>query len=1799
MVRRKEITDSLRMQMSNNLVNTESKRTFIPDQSLAAIFTITAIEKAVNELDCHASDCLYLARDIQREGVKLFALLTWIKEEEHIVDFRSHRILDNCLPLSREKAVEVAPRFGARLATEQWMVLPFDFPKDMNLYHRKIEQHQIIPYINVPEFVGEGSSGYIDKIDIYVPQQGLFPRESDRVQIVRKKVKPKYQNAQLDLDFENEKSCLLLLNRLQHSNIILLLGSYTLDDVHYFLFPSLDMDVNKFLTLEKRHGIFSLDTTFYSALRGLCSALSHTHSLRLKQEEHGVDFDAIGYHHDIRPANILANRKTFVLADFGLGKVKDAQEQSLTHWVPTTGDYLAPECMDDNRDPQDVTRAIDVWAVACLIAVLATYIHNGPKGVEDFSICRRAPGRRQWMERVFYDVKGGVKTQAKEFLEALPDSRPGDIPISPLVQLSLGILSTNPRPKIETVCDRLTYVSLQAHFRSVLQKFIKYASECGDAGTEVDSNRLWFARERFRAWGWALWFLDDNPDVQGISSTYNDLYQSSIEIMEVLIDQLNSVLHLNEVSNPTKLSQETQNTILDNVQSLWSLLPARIEERADDYWNRSILNSDNVDHLKAIRRILASRQSGFNGTRSLAMMKLLPAAVLNPERDIISDNLGSWMIDAHDVDRNGVDDKSYTIGRFQGSEVLIEWMLSTPAWAKVHQGQRNFVMSLRARYFGMDHKPPSLRTLKCLGIFEEKGRRSGYGFVYQIPGGINRSPLSLHSLLHQNSQDRKNKPQPLLGDKFKLAFAIADFLKHFHMIGWLHERLDSSNIIFIPPLEVRGDGAFREEATGSPYFVGLHRSRPDGSLWQTAGPDGLSQFQHPQYVTSGRYEMKYDYYSLGLVLLEIGLWHSLDTLLKDHETLGGEEIRQEILKYSREQLGPRMGLIYRNVVVQCLQCLEGSVSGGEIGLEGEQAAKTADESGQTAILDIIHGDIKPENILIFPIESGKYEARLTDFGYSSRYMNEEGKLKLPISAPWNAPEVDRHGRLWTPRQARRADLFSTGMLFVWLLFEPYLSKSVDPPPSISLPDASDTMALLHQVKPNMKSFAQKLLMTATGLDPEFRTALETFLLSCLDNDPEKRDVSVSDFLGEINQTGVHTSGFKMEDASWDSGQDEIRLDQSLLDLYVCDYRVRQYLARCLHEEYDKDGSYKMSLAFCYLAGFGLLKDDSKARNILQQTPYTIDGILERFLSLQDHGMPRYLRFTDWYQAGHIGWPDDFVGGSRQESLKRAEGWLRREIQDVDNFFGQHLRERIQMNLSWSLARTYLFRDRWEDFERLLKQILEGFKPEQSCDDDDKWMVYPIYNNLLVAYQKQCKWEAADEVGRKAVSMAEKHFGQNHVRTMEARVRLSLLRLDQGQWKLAEKSLLDIVRSGEDVLGPEHPRLMRWKHSLGRLWLDNGKVLHAEEIAVQLSEIYRKVLGPDHPNTLGTVNFLIEAYIYLGKWKEALPIAERQFKELKVSLGEDNWQSIRSAGTLGKIYSDMGQLGDAEAVQGRVLENTKRMRGENPRQTVFAMGNLAETYQRQGRLDDAIRLRTEAVALSEAVFGNDSFHHMTQLNNLAQSIAVSGDLNQAEVMVTELLAKRRALFGPKHPDSVTSMNDLATIYRQQNRLHEAVDLWNQQLELVKEMQGEDAPNYMVIINNLGAVLAHQGKFEEAAKLFEESLAISRRLLGPDHPETLKELNNLAVMRKYQGRYEEAEVSLRRCLDIQRRVFTRDHPDTATCLLNLAMNLWRQGRPEEATSLMIECFVMRNRLFGPEHQATRACLVRLAQWRNLET
>ena len=225
-------------------------------------------------------------------------------------------------------------------------------------------------------------------------------------------------------------------------------------------------------------------------------------------------------------------------------------------------------------------------------------------------------------------------------------------------------------------------------------------------------------------------------------------------------------------------------------------------------------------------------------------------------------------------------------------------------------------------------------TMRLLGWFVDP-HRPRYAFVYEVPrpASLNamsldqyQSPQSLLSFLqHAANTDTNN--MPCLEDRFRLAFRLALSLLHIHAKGVSHRKINSSNVVFV---EIDRS----TDVNAMPWKDGAIR-RPFLTSFDTSaeGPHAAHQesfisgiYRHPM-LESGRtttYKPAYDIYSLGLILLEVGLWMPIHQLWKtkySHQTF---KARLQNL-YSKKLAG-KCGNRYMRVVEYCLSAADTRLS---------------------------------------------------------------------------------------------------------------------------------------------------------------------------------------------------------------------------------------------------------------------------------------------------------------------------------------------------------------------------------------------------------------------------------------------------------------------------------------------------------------------------------------------------------------------------------------------------------------------------------------------------------------------------------------------------------------------------------------------------------------------------------------------------------------------------------------------------------------------------------------------------------
>lgn len=228
-------------------------------------------------------------------------------------------------------------------------------------------------------------------------------------------------------------------------------------------------------------------------------------------------------------------------------------------------------------------------------------------------------------------------------------------------------------------------------------------------------------------------------------------------------------------------------------------------------------------------------------------------------------------------------------------------------------------------------EPLNFGILQCRGVVrvaESRTKRpSSFDFVFQIPEELGNEPKSLRDYLTSDLNHT-------LTNRIQLAKQLAKSISYVHTLGFVHKNIRPETVL----------GFKRNESDFGLFFlVGFEKIRlADGRTGMSGDSDwDKNLYRHPyrQGLNPEEiYNMQHDIYSLGVCLLEIGLWKSFLSYIDESTppvpaaalgiTLDSPEFRQPVLMkehlvtLAKRDLAKQMGERYEKVVINCLTCLD-------------------------------------------------------------------------------------------------------------------------------------------------------------------------------------------------------------------------------------------------------------------------------------------------------------------------------------------------------------------------------------------------------------------------------------------------------------------------------------------------------------------------------------------------------------------------------------------------------------------------------------------------------------------------------------------------------------------------------------------------------------------------------------------------------------------------------------------------------------------------------------------------------------
>jgi hypothetical protein len=224
-------------------------------------------------------------------------------------------------------------------------------------------------------------------------------------------------------------------------------------------------------------------------------------------------------------------------------------------------------------------------------------------------------------------------------------------------------------------------------------------------------------------------------------------------------------------------------------------------------------------------------------------------------------------------------------------------------------------------------------TLKCLGYFEDT-QQPRFGLVFELPTSVYSGPTDLHKSVEElrpvtllsvlqtgsKSSHNSNSATPPLEDRFRLAFTLALTFSKIHGDNFVHKDINSSNIVVFRKSKRQSANTRALQYTLRSPVICSFDLFSEYDIEPSNTMPKLNIYRHPDDpkftgVKDAPYGPHFDMYSLGLILLEIGLWQPLGDLWKPKYTLN--DFKRRIEDVYIRKLASKCGTAYMQVVRDC------------------------------------------------------------------------------------------------------------------------------------------------------------------------------------------------------------------------------------------------------------------------------------------------------------------------------------------------------------------------------------------------------------------------------------------------------------------------------------------------------------------------------------------------------------------------------------------------------------------------------------------------------------------------------------------------------------------------------------------------------------------------------------------------------------------------------------------------------------------------------------------------------------------
>ncbi|MFN0075370.1 MAG: tetratricopeptide repeat protein [Prosthecobacter sp.] len=783
---------------------------------------------------------------------------------------------------------------------------------------------------------------------------------------------------------------------------------------------------------------------------------------------------------------------------------------------------------------------------------------------------------------------------------------------------------------------------------------------------------------------------------------------------------------------------------------------------------------------------------------------------------------------------------------------------------------------------------------------------------------------------------------------------------------------------------------------------------------------------------------------------------------------------------------------------------------------------------------VVHGDLKPSNLLVMWGDDGQPLLKITDFGIvkalNHTLVTPSGWLRTP--AAYLSPEHVGTGGI-----DARSDIYALGML----LYELLTGRLPFATPRETAEHLEDIKRLVCEApKPKPSDCLRtlpKAQLTGIALSRQVENAqivalmeehFDGIVMRALEKNPLERYTTASALANDFQR--YLTEAAAMEEPP--------RMQGSTVGNFVSEHRSLFALAAVL----------VLTLTVGMMcAGWLLLQRKQDETRVAAKKKLESHSMTAQFLQ-------------------------EMFGALTPEKVKGHDTTLLKNMLDEAAEHLDTLAENPEAGARTqeTIGLTYLALSQPVDAQKQLQGALDKRKLALGGEHRD---TLRSMKDLATTLKEQGRYADAEGMLRHTLNAQQRALGPEHLDTFVTITVLAAVCDAQEKHLEAETLFLNLWQVQKRVLGPDHLETLATLSNLATSYTGQGRFAEAMKLRGEHLEAMQRVQGKRGPQTLVSMTINAEACEAGGMPSEAEKLYFGALEIMKQTLGMEHPDTLAQLDRTALVLGRRGRHEEALKLHRQSLAAKQQVFGVQHPQTLLSMKCVADEYEAQGNRAEAETSQLQVLEILKAAFPPEHPEILFQMDNVAD-VYDHHDKHAAAVALRQhTLEVRQRTLGSSHPQTLHSMQMLAKAYDADGKPAEAETLQLQTLDAMKTAYGAGDPDVLAQMRVVALMHDRHGKHAEAESMYLQMLQIQQRALGIEHADTLGTMTGLAGTYHQQGKVEEAEKVYQQVLEIQRKHSTADPAALADAAANLGCFWLQAGKFAEAEVVLRESLELR--------------------------